>query len=164
MKTTIKINLAGQVFTLDEDAFQMLKEYLDSISKKFRDMEEGNEIITDIESRIAELFQQRIHEKKQVITIEDVKEVIEIMGHPEDFDEGEVVTVTLTTGIQSFGGAPLDSAFVWSFTSLVCGGTGVLSVDSIYPAGGQPYSVFAADLDGDGDLDLAATNNSSNDV
>lgn len=89
MKTTIKINLSGQVFTLDEDAYQALKDYLDAIIKRFRDMEEGSEIIADIESRIAELFQQRITEKKQVITIEDVGEIIEIMGRPEDFDDGE---------------------------------------------------------------------------
>ena len=89
MKTTVKINLSGQIFTLDEDAYQMLKDYLDAISKRFRDMEEGNEIITDIETRIAELFQLRISEKKEVIIIEDVREVIEIMGQPEDFDEGE---------------------------------------------------------------------------
>ena len=89
MKTTIKINLSGQIFTLDEDAYQMLKDYLDAISKRFRDMEEGSEIITDIESRIAELFQLRISEKKEVIIMEDVREVIEIMGQPEDFDEGE---------------------------------------------------------------------------
>ena len=89
MKTTIKINLSGQVFTLDDDAYEMLKDYLDSISKRFRDMEEGSEIISDIESRIAELFHLRISEKKQVITIEDIKEVIEIMGQPEEFDEGE---------------------------------------------------------------------------
>ena len=43
MKTTIKINLSGQIFTLDEDAYQVLKDYLDSISKRFRDTEEGNE-------------------------------------------------------------------------------------------------------------------------
>ncbi len=90
MKTTIKINLSGQIFTLDEDAYQVLKEYLDSISQRFRDTEEGNEIIGDIESRIAELFQERISDKKQVITIEDVRDIVNIMGQPEDIlDEEE---------------------------------------------------------------------------
>lgn len=84
MKTTIKINLSGQIFTLDEDAYQVLKDYLDSISKRFRDIEEGNEIIGDIESRIAELFQEKISDKKQVISIVDVKNVIDTMGQPED--------------------------------------------------------------------------------
>ena len=87
MKTTIKINLSGQIFNLDEDAYEALKDYLDSISKRFRDTEEGNEIIGDIESRIAELFQEKIDDKKQVITIEDVRDIINIMGQPEDILE-----------------------------------------------------------------------------
>jgi phage shock protein PspC (stress-responsive transcriptional regulator) len=92
MKTTIKINLSGQIFTLDEDAYEVLKDYLDSISKRFRDTEEGNEIIGDIESRIAELFQEKISEKKQVITIEDVRDVESVMGQPEDIlDEEEEI-------------------------------------------------------------------------
>ena len=90
MKTTIKINLSGQIFTLDEDAYELLKDYLDSISKRFRDTEEGKEIIGDIESRIAELFQEKISDKKQVITIDDVRDVEAVMGQPEDIlDEGE---------------------------------------------------------------------------
>ena len=89
MKTTVKINLSGQIFNLDNDAYQALKDYLDAISKRFRDMEEGAEIISDIESRIAELFQSKISEKKEVITIEDVNDVIAIMGQPEDYLEEE---------------------------------------------------------------------------
>ena len=92
MKTTIKINLSGQIFTLDEDAYQVLKDYLDSISKRFRDTDEGKEIIEDIESRIAELFQEKISEKKQVITIDDVKAIIDIMGRPEDILDEEETT------------------------------------------------------------------------
>ena len=64
MKTTVKINLSGQIFELDDDAYQALKNYLDAISKRFRDMEEGAEIISDIESRIAELFQSKINDKQ----------------------------------------------------------------------------------------------------
>jgi phage shock protein PspC (stress-responsive transcriptional regulator) len=89
MKKTVKINLGGLVFTLDEDAYQELKNYLDSISSRFRDMKEGNEIISDIESRIAEIFQSKINDKKKVITLQDVNDVISIMGRPEDFYEGE---------------------------------------------------------------------------
>jgi len=87
MKTTVKINLSGLIFDLDNDAYQALKDYLDAISKRFRDMEEGAEIISDIESRIAELFQSKISDKKEVITIDDVNDVIAIMGKPEDYLE-----------------------------------------------------------------------------
>ena len=89
MKKTVKINLGGLVFTLDEDAYQELKNYLDSISSRFRDMKEGNEIISDIESRIAEIFQSRVNDKKEVITLQDVNDVISIMGKPEDFYDAE---------------------------------------------------------------------------
>jgi phage shock protein PspC (stress-responsive transcriptional regulator) len=89
MKKTIKINLSGLAFTLDEDAYQELKNYLDSISSRFRDLKEGNEIISDIEARIAELFQSKVSDKKEVITLEDVKDVISIMGKPEDFFDTE---------------------------------------------------------------------------
>jgi phage shock protein PspC (stress-responsive transcriptional regulator) len=91
MKTTVKINLSGQIFDLDNDAYQALKDYLDAISQRFRDMEEGAEIISDIESRIAELFQSKISDKKEVITIEDVNDVITIMGQPEDYLEEKSV-------------------------------------------------------------------------
>jgi len=89
MKKTVKINLGGLIFNLDEDAFQVLKNYLDAISSHFRDQEEGKEIIEDIEGRIAELFQSKVSEKKEVITLQDVNDVIEIMGKPEELFEEE---------------------------------------------------------------------------
>jgi hypothetical protein len=74
-----------------------------------------------------------------------------------DFDVGEVVTVVLTTGIQSSEGIPLnsDTSYAWSFTTTVNDGAGSFAPHSVYPAGDAPRSVFAADLDNDGDLDLA---------
>jgi hypothetical protein len=81
-----------------------------------------------------------------------------------DFDEGEVVTVVLTTGIQSYDGTPLDSACVWSFTSTVYDGSGTFAPQSVYAVGLDAYAVFSADLDGDGDLDLATSNVNSDNV
>jgi phage shock protein PspC (stress-responsive transcriptional regulator) len=102
MKKTVKINLSVIVFNLDEDAYQELKNYLDSIISRFRDMEEGNEIIADIESRIAEIFQTKINEKKQVITIRDVNDVIAIMGRPEDFYDSETMEGEPSTGKEEY--------------------------------------------------------------
>ena len=82
----------------------------------------------------------------------------------EDLEEGEVVTVVLTTGIESSGGAPLDSSYAWSFTLAVYDGSGTFSSHSVYPVGTEPVSVFSADLDGDGDLDLATANFYDDDV
>ena len=84
MKKAIKINLSGIIFHIDDDAYEKLKAYLDSISRHFSNKQESKEIIDDIESRIAELFQERITAENQVITVEIVNEVIDIMGNPED--------------------------------------------------------------------------------
>lgn len=92
MKKSIKINLAGLVFHIDEDAYQKLKEYLNAITEQFKHLEEGDEIINDIESRIAEIFQDKVNDNKEVITIEDVEQMITVMGKPEEYLNGEDFT------------------------------------------------------------------------
>lgn len=86
MNKTININLAGFIFYMDEQAYTALKRYLDTISGFYTEMEGKTEIIQDIEARIAELFSEK---KKEVITLQDVDEVIQIMGKPEDYLEEE---------------------------------------------------------------------------
>ncbi len=81
-----------------------------------------------------------------------------------DFKPGEIVTVTLTTGIQNTIGDPMESPFGWSFTVDVEGGSGVFSEKTNYPAGSTPASVFSADFDLDRDIDLAVANRLSNSV
>jgi phage shock protein PspC (stress-responsive transcriptional regulator) len=87
MKKTVSINISGIIFNLDEDAYEILKDYLQKLNRHFSKSEEGLEVIQDIEARIAELFQEKISESKEVINIEDVNEVIEKMGSPADFAE-----------------------------------------------------------------------------
>lgn len=90
MKKAIKINLSGMVFHIDEDAFEKLKVYLDTIGKYFSNKEEAEEIMNDIEARIGELFQEKMPKVEKVISLKLVNEVIEIMGDPEEiFDIGE---------------------------------------------------------------------------
>ncbi len=89
MKKAIKVNISGIIFDIDEDAYLRLKEYLDAINERFSNNDEGKEVVADVETRIAELFQERIDISKQVIVSEDVKAVIEIMGKPEDFSDLE---------------------------------------------------------------------------
>ena len=69
MKKTIKINLSGVIFHIDEDAYEKLKQYLDAIGRHFSGKDEGDEILNDIESRIAELFQEKRPREEEVITI-----------------------------------------------------------------------------------------------
>lgn len=85
MKKTVNINLAGTFFHIDEDAYGKLNRYLDAIKRSFSDPQGQDEIIRDIESRIAELFSEKVESKSQVISLKELDEVIAIMGQPEDY-------------------------------------------------------------------------------
>jgi phage shock protein PspC (stress-responsive transcriptional regulator) len=85
MNKTVNINLAGTFFHIDEDAYQKLQRYLEAIKRSFTDSQGRNEILADIEARIAELFNERVENDKQVVSIKEVEQVITIMGQPEDY-------------------------------------------------------------------------------
>ncbi|MFL1011150.1 PspC domain-containing protein [Flavisericum labens] len=85
MNKTVNINLAGIFFHIDEDAYLKLQRYLEAIKRSFTDSQGRAEIIADIEARIAELFNERVQNHKQVIRLKEVDEVISIMGQPEDY-------------------------------------------------------------------------------
>ena len=87
MNKIMNINIGGIVFHVDDSAYEKLKNYLEDISKHFKKSTGGDEIINDIEARIVELFQQKLNSKKEVIILEDVDEVISVMGKPSDFEE-----------------------------------------------------------------------------
>ena len=90
MNKTVTINLSGIVFHIDEEAYQELGRYLAAIKSSFKNTEGGEEIIADIESRIAEIFKEKLTKNNiQVINMLDVKEVISIMGKPEEYTETE---------------------------------------------------------------------------
>lgn len=89
MKKTLTINLGGIVFHIDEDAYQLLNQYLESLNKYFRRQEGSLDILSDIESRIAEILGEKCSETKQVITLDDVNDVIVIMGQPVEIDQEE---------------------------------------------------------------------------
>ncbi|ALO15992.1 DNA-binding transcriptional activator PspC [Salinivirga cyanobacteriivorans] len=86
MKETTTINISGIIFHIDQDAFVRLKNYFAELKKRFGDNAEGKEIINDIELRIAEILQEKITDKKQVVNEEDIAQIIKIMGAPEDID------------------------------------------------------------------------------
>ena len=89
MKITVSINLGGYSFNIDEDAYTELKRYLKNLELHFADEESSSEILTDIESRMAELFRGKLTAYKQVITIDDVNQVISVLGTPEDISDNE---------------------------------------------------------------------------
>ncbi|MDC1363402.1 PspC domain-containing protein [Flavobacteriaceae bacterium] len=94
MKKTVNINLAGTFFHIDEDAFAKLSRYLEAVKKSISDPVGGDEIIQDIEARIAELFSEKLEINTQVISTRELDAIIEIMGQPEDYimDEGATQT------------------------------------------------------------------------
>jgi phage shock protein PspC (stress-responsive transcriptional regulator) len=89
MKKNISINISGIIFHIEEDGYESLKKYLDSINRYFSSFEDSSEILADIESRIAEIFLSKLNEEKQVITAEDVNALVTTMGSVSDFKAAE---------------------------------------------------------------------------
>ena len=108
MNKTHTINISGIIFHIDEFAYDKLKDYLNTIRSYFKDSEGRDEIMTDIESRIAELFTARLNPSKQVILMDDVDYMISIMGSPEVFkneDGSETHNAAATGQEQATGGS-----------------------------------------------------------
>ncbi len=89
MKITVSINLGGYSFNIDEDAYAELKRYLKNLEFHFAGEESSSEILSDIETRMAELFRSKLTVYKQVINIEDVTQVMTVLGTPEDISNAE---------------------------------------------------------------------------
>jgi len=84
MKKNITINLCGRLFQIDEDAYEMLQQYIESLRSSFGREEGGDEIVDDIEARIAELFDELRQQGIEAITIDHVKDIITRIGRPEE--------------------------------------------------------------------------------
>ncbi len=85
MKKTININLAGMAFTIEENAYIKLKNYLDAIEEELKKEQESDETFSDIEARIAELLIPVTKENEKVINVKFVDDIIKVMGSPEAF-------------------------------------------------------------------------------
>jgi phage shock protein PspC (stress-responsive transcriptional regulator) len=90
MKKTLNINIGNSIIHIEEDGYEMLTTYLNEIKSHFTRSADDFEIVTDIENRIAEMFNEILTtQQKQVITIEDVKVIIGQMGTVKDFENSE---------------------------------------------------------------------------
>lgn len=85
MNKTVNINLGGMFFHIDEDAFQKLNRYFEAVKRSLSNSTGKDEIMKDIEMRIAELLTEKNKGEKQVVGIRDVEEIITVMGQPEDY-------------------------------------------------------------------------------
>ena len=87
MKKTLSVNIAGQLFRIEEDAWENLSRYLERVSARVNLEQGGEEIIADIETRIAEIFGNG-GEPPPLVTSDMVARMIGIMGEPEDYEAG----------------------------------------------------------------------------
>src|ERR1700722_14162683 len=102
MKQVININFQGRVVPIEVSAFELLKNYTESLNRYFAKEEGKEEIINDIENRIGELFQERLKKGATCITDDDVNAIIRSIGRPEDFeDAGESTSQQSKTSDQS---------------------------------------------------------------
>ena len=83
MKKTLNINLGGLAFIIDENAYELLNNYLEALKAKFSDASERDEILKDIEARMAEMLSQRMSDRREIVGVEDITKIISIMGQPE---------------------------------------------------------------------------------
>jgi phage shock protein PspC (stress-responsive transcriptional regulator) len=104
MNKTISINISGQAFFIDEFAYEKLRHYLEDIRGHFNANDGRDEIMADIESRIAEIFGAALGKMRNVVLMEDVEKMIGIMGKPEDFAEA-------TGSRESTKSKPTEAAF-----------------------------------------------------
>jgi len=99
MKKVININFQGRVIPIEETAYDILKQYVESLRRYFANEEGRDEIINDIEGRIAELFSERLKKGAVCITDEDVQAIMASMGRPEDFEAEAAETVSAASGV-----------------------------------------------------------------
>lgn len=137
MNKTININLAGLFFHIDEDAYNKLQKYLGAVRRSFSGMQGSEEIMSDIESRVAELFLEKRANDQQVISITHVEEVISIMGQPEDYEVDEEIfegeRKSTAQEMKSRLSKPLFRDTLNGYIGGVCAGLGhFLGIDAIW--------------------------------
>jgi phage shock protein PspC (stress-responsive transcriptional regulator) len=89
MKKVININFQGAVVPIEETSYELLKQYIESLRHYFANEEGRDEIINDIESRISELFQERLRKGSTCISDDDVNSIIKNMGRPQELEDAE---------------------------------------------------------------------------
>ncbi len=105
MNKTITVNIGGMNFHLDENAYEKFLAYLDSIRRSLGNTDGRDEIMQDVEARIAEMLAALIKEPNQVITLQDVEPVMATMGKPEDFSAGDTTGASSGQAYENSAGA-----------------------------------------------------------
>ena len=95
MKKTFSINLGGTSFIIDEDAYELLTQYFETLSHIYHDTDEATEFVTDIEVRCAELLLMNMAAPNTIVTLQMAEGVIAQIGRPQDFEEVEIEPETI---------------------------------------------------------------------
>ena len=115
MKKIININFHSRVVPIEESAYEILQQYIESLRRHFANEEGRDEIISDIENRFAELFSETLKKGAACITDADVNAIIASMGRPEDFEDEEPGTTT--SGSATGAGQQSSSQQQYTFTT-----------------------------------------------
>src|SRR5687767_2209658 len=105
MKKIININLSGRVIPIEDSAYESLQRYIESLRRYFANEEGRDEIINDIESRVAELMNDKVKKGAAAVTETDMEEIISSMGRVEDFEKAEAAENMATPGAQGTTGS-----------------------------------------------------------
>src|SRR6476661_1533643 len=116
MKKVININFQGRVIPIEESAYDILKQYIESLRRFFANEDGRDEIINDIEGRIAELFGETLKKGSTCITDEDVNAIINSMGRPEDFETEEASVREQLGGQQQYAQSATASSSSYTHT------------------------------------------------
>lgn len=148
MNKVVSINLNGLIITIDEQAYEQLKKYIDAIQQHFAKTSGGAEITSDIETRIAELLQLKLTSTYTVIQLTDVETVIEIMGNPWQIDDAENETQKTNESYQEKAKPAQPKKLKrhpqHKIISGVCSGIGsFLNIDPIIPRAAFLIAFFA---------------------
>ena len=103
MKKNFSVNIGGRIFNIDDDAYECLNNYLARLRNFFAAEQGYQEIIADIEMRIAELLDQQKENGHPIITLIHIKDVIASMGEPDQFSDNETEQPKHTPGLKTRG-------------------------------------------------------------
>jgi phage shock protein PspC (stress-responsive transcriptional regulator) len=114
MNKVININFQGRILPIEELAYEMLKQYIESLRSYFANEEGRDEIINDIECRIAELCEERLKKGTVCIAVGDIDLIIASIGRPADFEAQDGFEAT-TSSSQQNGDQSRSSSTYTSF-------------------------------------------------
>lgn len=133
MNKVINININGQVFHIDEEAFEVLNRYLEALKRHFKTSEGGEEILADIESRIAEMLNERLGNRSEVVSMTNVREVIAAMGQPEDMEDPEAQPKSKNYNFEFYAGKRMYRDTDNKILGGVCSGiSNYLNIDPVW--------------------------------